>query len=427
MTKKCQLDDHQHQSAILPVWRNTAATRTDVRMGSPGPTHNADTDQEAGVMKQDWLILRWALLTSLLSAGLGVTVNLATDLKTSWLAWLGVGVLAALTGIASFVVQRSWIRKTDTKSGGGAEGNDSAVNTVSGQVRGAVVQAGTVQGGVHIHHVGVRTLLIVMSANAAIVIAAVAVPNYIETSPRSASAASVTSADTAPSTAASGSGPLLVSASWPLTRGCDGGTAIAMVNGGPAIRTFAENGDERQQMINAGGGVWLRGDLYLDLSAKPHTSLRILNIRPVIDKIRLSPPTWIYDPGGGCGGPTGRNFTLNLDKPTLIDEGLEIPDGGTAPARYMRTDPIGPEFVVSAAQPATLRFDVSGCKANYQWKIEITYSVDGDPATHTYVTDVYRTLGLADDTTMYTLGASGSYITTGSINGPSPDNECLNR
>jgi hypothetical protein len=178
------------------------------------------------------------------------------------------------------------------------------------------------------------------------------------------------------------------------------------------------DGHERERMIDAGGGVWSGGFLYLDLTAQPHKSLRILNLRPLIDKVRLPPPTSVYSPGGGCGGPTDRHFALNLDTPSLTDEGIEVPDDG-APVPGMRSEPIGPEFTVSTDQPATLRFDVTGCKANYQWRLEITYSVDGDPKKHTYVSGPYRTMGFADNTKMYTLGANDSYATAGVLDGPS--------
>ena len=115
---------------------------------------------------------------------------------------------------------------------------------------------------------------------------------------------------------------ILVTLSWPLTRGCDGGTMIAMPSGGAPISRFQVDGHEREQMIAAGAGVWSNGTLYLDLSAKSGEEIRIQNIRPILKPARLPPPQWIYAPGLGCGGPSNRVFKLDLDEPSLVDRGI---------------------------------------------------------------------------------------------------------
>jgi hypothetical protein len=70
---------------------------------------------------------------------------------------------------------------------------------------------------------------------------------------------------------------------------------------------------------------------------------------------------------------------------------------------------------------------VTGCRANYQWSLEVTYSVDGDPSKHTYVAGPYRTLGFADKTQHFTRAMDGTFTSTGTLNGPSKDGWCTER
>lgn len=62
-------------------------------------------------MKRNRLVTRWALLTSVAATLLGVLVNLATDLKTRWLAWLGVVALTLVGAWINVAVQRSSAEK----------------------------------------------------------------------------------------------------------------------------------------------------------------------------------------------------------------------------------------------------------------------------------------------------------------------------
>lgn len=57
-------------------------------------------------MKIDRIMLRWALPTSLISTVSAVFINLATELKSSWIAWAGVVVLMVATAICASIVFR---------------------------------------------------------------------------------------------------------------------------------------------------------------------------------------------------------------------------------------------------------------------------------------------------------------------------------
>ncbi|MEV6641080.1 hypothetical protein [Amycolatopsis sp. NPDC051371] len=384
-------------------------------------------------MKQKWHVLRWPLTTSLLSTALAVFVNLATDLKDSWIAWVAVGVLTVSTGLVSAGVQHLSARKANSEEVSSTSiGNTTTSSDHSGSV---TVNSERIGGNVHIHQAGRRTFVvevIAVAVAALVVVYLSRADRQPATTPSTtaptglplANAAQTPSASTNAKPSATTNGPLQVAESWPLSRGCDGGTQIAMINGGPGVKAFSTAaGDERQQMISAGAGVWGSGMLYLDLTAPPQKSMRILNLRPLIDTVRLPPPTWIYSPEGGCGGPTDRSFDLDLDKPSLKDKGA--PDeSDTADVTKLRREPIGPAFTVSPDQPATLRFDVTGCRANYQWNLEVTYSVDGDQAKHTYVAGPFRTMGFADKTKRYTRALDGSFTDIGTVNGVSDDGWC---
>lgn len=70
-------------------------------------------------MKRNRLVTRWALLTSAAATLLGVVVNLATDLKTSWLAWLGVVVLTLVVACVNVAIQRSSAEKLPPQADNG--------------------------------------------------------------------------------------------------------------------------------------------------------------------------------------------------------------------------------------------------------------------------------------------------------------------
>ncbi|MGW0522660.1 hypothetical protein [Crossiella sp. NPDC003009] len=81
-----------------------------------------------------WLV---ALLSALVASGIGVTVNVATDLGTNVWAWVALGVLTLLAaGVAV------WAQRGEPEARGGTH------NTITGTVHGSVVQADTVTGGI---------------------------------------------------------------------------------------------------------------------------------------------------------------------------------------------------------------------------------------------------------------------------------------
>lgn len=362
-------------------------------------------------MNRRWIVVRWALLSSAVASGLAVSVNLATELKTSWIAWVGVVLFTVVVGVLNVVVQHfSAGRDSVTRQDSPGQEDDPASVSPGPRSEGINTEiSGPVHGSININHinqVGRRVTIIEVTALA---FAAVAMTLALHVSNRQAGGANTypPPATTAPERD-SPSEPLIVYETWPLSRGCDGGTSIAMPAGGPDIGSFTLDGFERQRMINAGGGSWRAGSLYLDFSTRAGTSVRILNLRPLIDPERPPATDWVYSPGGGCGGPTGRRFSLSLDRPSLIDAGVPEGDLGEE-GPDVRTEPIGPTFTVTDDTPATLRFDVRGCKANYQWRIEVTYAVAGEPSTRTYTTKPYRTLGVARSAPIYSRSESNSY------------------
>ncbi len=157
---------------------------------------------------------------------LAVVVNLATDLKDNWLAWIGVVVLAALAGVVGALVQHMM-----TPSSNGA--SPPTPSTVAEQYNESVnFSSGRVRGDVHIHQAGKRTFVI---ETAILSVAAILVTLLVSTgkepvttgtaaaaAPMSQSTTVVTASTTATPPAASAppsAGPLQVAESWPLSRG----------------------------------------------------------------------------------------------------------------------------------------------------------------------------------------------------------------
>ena len=79
---------------------------------------------------------RWLfpLLAAVLTSGVGIAINVATDLGTSVLAWAAVGVLTLATGVITMVATPS----------GSAGGNYT--NNVNGTVKGSSLQARDING-----------------------------------------------------------------------------------------------------------------------------------------------------------------------------------------------------------------------------------------------------------------------------------------
>ena len=61
--------------------------------------------------------LAWSIVVSLVSAALGIAINLATDVKTNLFAWIVVGALAVLLGVMTALFTKSAKRKQSAQSG----------------------------------------------------------------------------------------------------------------------------------------------------------------------------------------------------------------------------------------------------------------------------------------------------------------------
>ena len=361
-------------------------------------------------MSHKWVVLRWALLTSVLSTLLAVLVNFAAGLESSWLGWIGVLVITILSAVVSVTAQKALAGRAASRAR--VPNHHQTTNTVSGDSSGPVVQAGTIEsvfqpgaitGGVHIHQVALRTFIAELSV---VILATVAAIAILRTERQVSPAASVDTPPNPPAsvtTPAAINGPLAVTSDWPDVKGCDPFTPVAMPLGGPAATTFpAGAADVRQQMTAAGGAAWLGGVVYLHLSTTQATApMEILNIVPRIDPPSHASPAWIYAPQSeGCGPDYNeRIFKFDLDKPSLDDQGASIDAPSDPSARLVRKEPLGPTFQVSAGNPSTIRVDVQSCTSNYTWYLELHYKVSGEE--HEYVRPVgpFRAFGMAAGTT----------------------------
>jgi hypothetical protein len=363
---------------------------------------------------------RWAVGTGFVSTGLAVAVNLATGSQDNFLAWLAVVVLGPLSGLVSLWAQSGFSGATPSDHAAAPrkiEDNRRHKNDRSVTVR---TVNGTVRISQNAASVWVFVVQLVILALLGFMLVFLTRGNAAESSTSQSNGVSEVSAKESPSAPVnrpkSQDVDLVAETSWPLTRGCDGGTTVAMAHGGPPVQSFQIDGDERQRMVDAGGASWQSGTLYVDLSAKADKAVKILNIRPNIQRKQLPPPDWVYSPWGGCGGPSDRVFDLKLDDASLVDRG--IVEGTAELSSGARADAIGPAFVVSAEMPATLRFDTDSCRGNYEWSLEITYSVVGQEGSLTRLVGPFRSMGYADATVSYTIsGAGDSYSEVGVLDG----------
>lgn len=214
--------------------------------------------------------------------------------------------------------------------------------------------------------------------------------------------------------------PLNVNATWPVFRGCDGGTTVAMQPGGADIHSFgvSKTEDVRPKIATApGGGSWRSGQLVIDLSGKTDEPVEISNIHH--KKLRELPaPKWVYEPRGGCGGAYYRNFVLDLDEGRLFDKGVVgggAADGEKAPP----TELIGPAFTVSRRDPAQITVDALSCKGNYEWELIIDYVQGGKSGRLTL--GPYRSMGVARNTERYFSADGTTYESDGKFSGSEPN------
>jgi hypothetical protein len=75
------------------------------------------------------------MLAAVLASGVGIAINVATDLSSSVVAWVVVGVLTLAAGVVTV-----WASPAASDSGGGTQ------NAISGTVGGTAVQARDITG-----------------------------------------------------------------------------------------------------------------------------------------------------------------------------------------------------------------------------------------------------------------------------------------
>ncbi|MFC4065128.1 hypothetical protein [Actinoplanes subglobosus] len=90
--------------------------------------------------------MAWSLVSAIVASALAVSVNLATDLKRSWWAWIAVVLLTAVTGLITFrlAARRSGPERSLEENAA------SVANTIAGDVTGKAVQAGRIDGDVNL-------------------------------------------------------------------------------------------------------------------------------------------------------------------------------------------------------------------------------------------------------------------------------------
>ncbi|MGV9233227.1 hypothetical protein [Streptomyces nigra] len=200
-----------------------------------------------------------------------------------------------------------------------------------------------------------------------------------------------------PSNMSARGGPLLVTHKWPTFKSCDGATSVAMPADGKALADFSlMQQDIRSEVTTPRnkGGVWGSGHLYLNLSAEGKETVTVdeLHLTTRIPK-KIDPPSWVALTQGGCGDVRDRVFNLDLDKPQLLDRGVEGTGEADPTEPPVRTNSLGSGFTVSATDPAIIRVDATACRGNYEWSLQIDYTYQGK-ALHKVV-GPFRSFGAA--------------------------------
>ncbi|WP_330330827.1 hypothetical protein OHS33_14575 [Streptomyces sp. NBC_00536] len=195
-------------------------------------------------------------------------------------------------------------------------------------------------------------------------------------------------------------GPLYLTSSWPTFPECDGSTSVAMPAGGPAVNSFqSQDVDFRKNVTAKGGATWGDGHLYLTLSAQEGKTVIVQDIRPSTPRpTPIGPPAWIALTQGGCGDTYGRVFAYDLDKASLVDKG--VIGNPVMAEKTAKANPLGSSFTVSAADPATIRVDVTACQGNYAWGLLVDYVYAG--RTYREQVGPFRSMGTpGKDTVTY--------------------------
>jgi hypothetical protein len=115
--------------------------------------------------------------------------------------------------------------------------------------------------------------------------------------------------------------------------------------------------------------------------------LTITKVEADVRQSTPSQPSWaVTDASGGCGDTPIRLFNLNLDRTVgtgirrLDDRGVYNPEGHPAEPE-VNAEPLGPAFTVSQQEPAQITIDVKACDNYFEFRILITYVVNGTART----------------------------------------------
>jgi hypothetical protein len=185
--------------------------------------------------------------------------------------------------------------------------------------------------------------------------------------------------------------PLKLNYSWPVGRGCDAGTQIAVTNrvASPSLSTEPDT-EIRSSLVRAGAASFGLGHLNLSLSTSGGSTVQVLALEPIIYVKKEPLVDWVFSPQGGCGDTYTRKFDLDLDKATIKDAGVDSGDSGGEGSTdaALRADPLGPAFNVSEADPALLEIDAASCTGYFEWGLRIVYSYNGK--------ELHRVIGTAD-------------------------------
>jgi hypothetical protein len=225
-------------------------------------------------------------------------------------------------------------------------------------------------------------------------------------------------------TAASIASPFNILTTWPTVHGCDSATEVAVFPGGPSpvALKISPYADLRVVLTRDGAAAFGTGYLYLTFTVVGNSVAQIVNIRPLFYLVDSRRPGWVYNPQGGCGGTYGRVFALNLDKRTLVDEGIQ----GSSVFHQPRdpkpiADPLGSSFHVSQNDPAQILIEATACKAYYEWGLQITYVIGNREFVKIVGTqnDPFRSVGnLTRGVPMYSLAAGASVKGAGTVRQP---------
>lgn len=99
--------------------------------------------------------LLWSVSTAVIASVLAISINLATDLRGAWWAWLAVVLLTAVTAWVTYRLTAGTdipekAVPTVQTTAQSAEGSPQVSNSITGDVTGKAVQAGRVDGDINL-------------------------------------------------------------------------------------------------------------------------------------------------------------------------------------------------------------------------------------------------------------------------------------